>query len=338
MIVVTGGTGLVGAHLLLELLKGDDKVRAIIREDTNPEKALRIWRHYVKDPENLLEKTEWFRCDICDKVSLYEALQGADQVYHCAAKVTFDGRDRRKMFEVNALGTQNIVNICIEQKNIKLVHVSSIAAIGKSVNGTSLMETDGWPVKSKSVYAQTKTIAELEVWRGIAEGLNAVIVNPAVIIGPGDWQQSSSRFFDIVYRGLKYYTKGITGFVDVQDVTKAMIRLMNEEISGERFILISENMSIRDFFQKIALSLGVLAPSRYASPGLTSLAWRFEYLRSFFTGIPPAITRQSARASHGAKYYSSAKIIELLNFSFTPMEKCIAQTAKFYLKEKRNEP
>jgi dihydroflavonol-4-reductase len=335
MIVVTGGTGLVGSHLLLELLKADNTVRVLIRKDSKPEKVFTVWKHYVPDPEKLLGKIEWYPCDITDKFALSEALIGADQVYHCAARVSLDGTNKRNMYEVNVLGTHNIVNICLELNVKKLVHVSSIAAIGKAMNGTILSEADGWPVKSKSIYSQTKTLGELEVWRGIAEGLNADIVNPSVIIGPGDWQQSSSRFFDVIFRGLKYYTKGTTGFVDVRDVTKAMILLMNSEISGERFILNSANMSIKDFFEKIALSLEVKAPARYASPLLTSLAWEIEYIKYLFSGLMPKITRQSARTSHTVRQYSGKKIIDQLNFVYTPIDESIANTARLYLQEKK---
>jgi len=333
MIVVTGGTGLVGAHLLLKLLKENNSIRAIVREESSPKKVLAIWKHYVQSPEGLLDKIDWYRCDITDKASLYDALHDAAQVYHCAAQVNLDGTDKRKMFEVNVLGTQNIVNICLAQNVNKLLHVSSIAAIGKSLNGKTLMETDGWPVKSKSIYTQTKTLAELEVWRGIAEGLNAVIINPSVIVGPGNWESSSSRFFDVIYKGLNYYTKGITGFVDVNDVTDAMVQLMNGEISGERFILNSENISIQDFFNKIAVSLGVTPPSRYASPFKTSLAWKAEFIKSILTGSTPKITKQSARTSHTSRFYSGDKIKNQLNFDYTPMDESIARTAKFYLQE-----
>jgi dihydroflavonol-4-reductase len=335
MIVVTGGTGLVGAHLLLKLLKENNSIRVIIREESSPKKVLAVWKHYIQDPEELLGRIDWYRGDITDKASIFDALQDADQVYHCAAEVTVDGTNKRRMFIINVLGTQNLVNICLAQNVKKLLHVSSIAAIGKSLNGTTLIETDGWPVKSKSIYTQTKTLAELEVWRGIAEGLNAVIVNPSVIIGPGNWESSSSRFFDVIYKGLKYYTKGITGFVDVNDVTEAMVQLMNGEISGERFILNSENISIQDFFNKIALSLNVRSPSRYASPFKTSMAWKIEYLKSFFTGKSPKISKQSARTSHSSRFYSGEKIVKQLNFEYTPQEESILKTAKFYLDERK---
>jgi dihydroflavonol-4-reductase len=335
MIVVTGGTGFVGSHLLLELLKDNKSIRVIIRKEGNPEKVLSVWKYYAQDTDSLLKKIDWFRCDITDKMSLSEALQDADRVYHCAALVTLAGINKRDMYNANVLGTQNVVNICIQQNVKKLLFVSSIAAIGKSINGIALTEEDGWPVKSKSIYAQTKTLAELEVWRGIAEGLNAVIVNPSVIIGPGDWRQNSCRFFDLVNNGLKYYTKGINGFVDVHDVVRAMIRLMNEDVAGERFILNSENLSVKDLFEKIALALGTVAPSRHATPLILSLAWRAEFLRSLVTGKPARLTRQSTRSLHISKIYSSDKIEKLLNFTFTPIDAIIAQTANCYLREKR---
>jgi nucleoside-diphosphate-sugar epimerase len=334
MIVVTGGTGLVGSYLLLELLKENKSIRVIIREDSNPKKVFSVWNHYIQNPDVLLKKIDWYRCDITDKALLSEALQGADRVYHCAAQVSIGGLKKRDMFEVNVLGTRNVVDICIQQNVKKLLHVSSIAAIGKAMNESILTETDGWPVKSKSIYAQTKTLAELEVWRGIAEGLNAVIINPSVILGPGDWQQSSSRLFDLVFKGLKYYTKGSTGFVDVHDVVKAMLRLMNGEIAGERFILNSENLTYEELFIKIANALGIKAPAKYASPFMTSLGWRAELIRSFLTGKSPEFTRQTALTSHKKNSFSSDKIKRQLDYNFIPVEQSIIEIANMYLNQK----
>ncbi len=333
MIIVTGGTGLVGSHLLLELLKQDKPVRALIREKSTPSKVMTTWKHFLPNPEKMLGNIEWYPGDITDIVTLRDALKDVDHVYHCAAKVSLDGTKRRDMFEANVIGTRNIVNACIQNNVKKLVHVSSIAAVGKSVNENSVSEADGWPVKSKSIYTRTKTLSELEVWRGISEGLSAVIVNPSVIIGPGNWEESSSRFFDMVYKGLKYYTLGETGFVDVNDVVAIMIELMNSDISGERFILSSDNLSIKTFFEKIANALGVEVPSRHATPFLTSLAWKAEFIKYLLTSKQPKMTRHSARTSHTSKHYSSDKIQKQLSFKFTSIDETIARTAKFYLED-----
>jgi dihydroflavonol-4-reductase len=295
-------------------------------------KVLTIWKHYDKQPESLLEQVEWLPADLTDKAEMTELLEGADELYHCAAKVSFQARDKKEMYRVNTEAVKNIVNCCLGQGNIRLLHVSSIAAIG-GPDREVFDETSGWPARSRSVYARTKTLGEFEVWRGITEGLQAVIVNPSVILGPGPWQQSSARFFDVVYKGLNYYTLGETGFVDVQDVVSAMILLMRSEITGERFILNAANMSYKALFEKIAAALQVVPPQKYAGPFKTALAWRMEFLKQLLTGIEPRVTRQSAYTAHKRQGYSSSKIQRVTGKKFLPMDETIQRVAHCYLSD-----
>jgi nucleoside-diphosphate-sugar epimerase len=334
MILVTGGTGLLGTHLLLELIKRKLPVRVLLREESDPKKVLPVWKYYVQNPETLFEKIEWFRGDITNKFSLSEALHGADQVYHCAAIVSFERGKKREMYEVNVQGTRNVVDMCLLHNIKKLVYVSSIAAISKTTNDIIITESDGWPATLKAVYSQTKTFAELEVWRGIEEGLNAVIVNPSVILGPGEMHKSSMLFFDKVFKGLKYHTLGSTGFVDVRDVVKAMVQLMESDIRDERFILNAENMSYKDLFEKIAVALNVKPPLKYASPFMTSIVWKLDYLRFLITGKTPTLSQQSAKAAHTRQFYSANKIKKQLNFVSASIDETIEHIAGFYLREK----
>ena len=333
MILVTGGTGLLGAHLLLRLLQQGHQVRAIVREGTSPEKVMEVWKHYLTDGKTLLQKVDWFTADIANKAELSDAFQGVEYVYHCAALISFDPKDKPLLKAVNITGTRNVVDLSLECGIKKLLHVSSIATVGRNPEHTESTEEDKWPVKARSPYTSTKTDAEMEVWRGVHEGLKAVIVNPSVILGPGMWQQSSSRFFDTIYHGLRYYTKGATGFVDAEDVVTAMIALMEGEFDGERFILNGSNLTYRDFFQKVAMALGVKAPSAKAGQTLTSLAWRVDWLRSRITGKPPMITRHSASSSHAKRAYSSEKYCNATGNSFRPVDDSISRIAELYLKE-----
>ncbi len=333
MILVTGGTGFLGGHLLMELIKTGVPVRALISEKRHPEKVLSVWKHYMKDGHSLMEKVEWFGADVSDKVSLSPAFEGVEKVYHCAAIVSFNPGMRRKMYEVNVTGTKHVVDLCLERKVKKLVHVSSISAIRSTINGEPATENDGWPIKSSSWYSKTKTMAEMEVWRGIVEGLDAVLVNPSVILGPGRWNTGSPRFFGVSYKGLKFYTHGITGYVDVRDVTAIMMKLMNSDITGERFILNAANLSFGEIFRKITHALGVKVPSIYATRFLTAIGWRAEFLKYLITGIPPVITKQSARTAHIQQSYSSKKIEKTLNYSFKPIDDTIREVAGMFLKE-----
>jgi dihydroflavonol-4-reductase len=334
MIVVTGGTGLIGGHLLLELEETGDPVRVILRKGTPPEKVFNVWKHYHPRPEELLNRFEWYYADLNNRAEAYEALEGATGIYHCAGFVSFNPGDRKQLWETNVHMTEKLVSACSGIPGVKFVHVSSVAAVNGSDNEAQCTEQSGWPAKALSWYARSKTHGEMEVWRGITEGLNAVIVNPSVILGPGAWQASSARIFDVVYRGLKYYTRGITGFVDARDTAKAMIALMKSDISGERYVLNAANLSFRDLFTKIALALHKKPPSRYASPFMTSLAWRGELLLSLVSGRVPRITKVSARAAHAMQGYSSEKIRKQLGFTFTGIDKTIQEVAGFYLDEK----
>lgn len=332
MIVVTGGTGLVGGHLLMELLKQDQPVRALIREGGNPEKVLQIWRYYHSNPLELLSRIEWIETDLSDRMAVAATLEENSQVYHCAGQVSFQKKERKNIYENNLSVTRNILNVCIEKNIDKYIHVSSIAAIGDGEDTEfELDETAPFSIRKKRSYSDSKIQAELEVWRAMAEGLNALIVNPSIVLGPANWNIGSSKIFDAIYGGLKFYTNGICGYVDARDVARGMVKLMHSNISGERFIMNAANLSFKDLFQKIARALGVSPPAHYIRPALTSLAWRVEAMRSIVSGNEAKITKQSAQSAHKVSNYSSAKIKKQLDFKFMDIDLTIRQVAKFYL-------
>jgi dihydroflavonol-4-reductase len=331
MILITGGTGLLGTHLLPELINSGEKVRVLIREPHKSKKVLSVWKYYYKNAESLFDKIDWFKGDVTNKADVYDALEKVEKVYHCAACVSFDKAKKLEMFEVNVLGTRNVVDICIERNIKKLLHVSSIAAIGSEADQEFLTEENNWPTSKKSVYSLTKTLAEQEVWRGMVEGLNAVIVNPSIIIGAGYPGQNSFQFFERVNKGLKYYTNGVTGFVDVRDVVKAMVLLMDSEINNERFILNGANLSYMDLFVKISSTLGVAPPHKYATKLLTSIAWKAEFILSILAGRNPKITSQTANSAHKIQKYSSLKLTDQTGFSFREIDDTIKDIGQFYL-------
>jgi dihydroflavonol-4-reductase len=337
MILVTGGTGLLGTHLLPELINSGEKVRVLVREPDNSRKLLSVWRYYYKDPETLLKKIDWFRGDVGNKSDVYYALDNIEKVYHCAACVSFDRSKRMEMSKVNVQGTKNIVDMCLERNIKKLLHVSSIAAIGPGNGEDALTEENKWAINPKSAYSKTKTLAEYEVWRGMFEGLNAVIINPSVILGAGFTGQSSYRFFDTIYNGLKYYTNGVTGFVDVRDVVKIMIILMNSDIRDERFIVNGENLSYKELFIKISDAFGISPPEKHATKFMTSLAWKVEFLVSILTGKTPKITQQTASSAHHIQRYSSLKLKNHIGFSYTDIDDTIRDIVLFYRDQKIRE-
>ncbi|BAX80248.1 NAD-dependent epimerase/dehydratase family protein [Labilibaculum antarcticum] len=335
MILVTGGTGLVGSHLLFDLLSKGNKVRALKRENSNIEFVRTTFTYYSNNANELFKSIEWIDGDMMDPFSLEDALKDIEDVYHCAALVSFQKENRKNMQDINVEGTRNLINACLEANIRKFCMISSVAALGSPEEGeNSVTEKTPWsPEEKRSGYSASKFRSELEVWRGIEEGLNAVIVNPSIILGPGQWDKGSSLLFKTVAKGLKYYTKGITGYVDVRDVSRSMIELMESDVVNERFILNSDNCSYEIIFKTIAKYLGIASPQKYAGRKLTELAWRLAYLKTIFLFKPAVLTKETARASHNIKYYSNRKIKEALNFEFIPVEKSIEDTLKHYPKK-----
>ena len=331
MIFVTGGTGLLGAYLLLELTRNEDKVRALKRESSSIRIVENVFRFNSDNAEELLKRIEWVNGDVCDIFSLEDALEGIDYVYHCAAMVSFAPKDCAKMMRVNIDGTANVVNASLSKGIKKLCHVSSIAALGRAEQGKTITEDITWKSSTQnSNYAISKYGGEREVWRGTAEGLNAVIVNPSIIIGMGDPGKGSSKLISMIDGLSLFYSNGINGFVDVRDVVRSMIILMQSPIENERFIVSGANYSYRRLFELIALNLDKPKP-RVAIPNLMlSVWWRIEKFRNFITGDTPIVTKETARTSKHQNYYSGEKLTEKTGFNYTSPEETVAEACRIY--------
>lgn len=333
MILVTGGTGLLGSHLIYQLVRKGEKVRVLIRNHNSKDKLYNLLESIYGDFLTYSDNLEIALGDITNYYSLTEAFKEIKYVYHCAAVVSFNDTHSKEILETNIRGTANVVNACLHHHTEKLIHVSSIAAVDSSLTEEEIItENSGWPTSKNLNYAYSKTESEFEVWRGISEGLNAVIVNPSVILGEGEFNTGSGLLFKRVYKGLKYYTNGITGYVDVKDVVRIMISLMKSKLIAERYILNADNLTYKDFFKKVAEALHVKAPSRSASRYMTETAWRLEKIRSIIFLKEPVLTKKAARTSHEKIKYSSAKIIESLGFTFTPINDTIKRVANYYQK------
>ncbi|RZS99643.1 NAD-dependent epimerase/dehydratase family protein [Aquimarina brevivitae] len=335
MILVTGATGLVGSHLVLHLIQKEDRIRALYRSEPKRDQAIKLIKDFLKDEEiGLLNKVQWFKGDFTNIPNLTEALQGITEVYHCAAKISFNPARYKLLRKVNIEGTANIVNLCIVNKVKKFCHVSSIAALGEDHNTSIITEAAEWnPESTNSVYAITKYGAEMEVWRGTQEGLDAVIVNPGIIIGPGFFNGGSGVIFKRIYKGLSYYTPGITGYVGVHDVVKSMYGLMKSDLKNNRYILVAENMSFKDSFSFIANALGKKAPTKKASKNLMTFAMYAEWLLHLVFRSKRTIFKASIKSAFSQSNYSSAKIEKDLNFEFEPIQKSITTTASYFLTE-----
>ena len=331
MILVTGGTGLVGCHLLYLLIKKDKKVLALHRKNSNLEKVKKVFSSYSKNSEKLFAKINWIEGDINDLESLSIAFKNIEEVYHCAAFISFDKRDLESMKKINVEGTANMVNVALDNNIKKFCYVSTIAAIGLSTNKYTDEETE-W-IDNSNPYSQTKKNAEMEVWRGISEGLNATIVNPGVIIGSGFWKRGSGAFFTQISRGMKYYPSGKTGFICVKDVVNIMYKLMNKNIFSERFILVAENWTFKKFFYKVSESLNLNPPKKKAGKTLMKLALVLDFLNSLISGKRRKLNSASVESSTSTSHYSNTKISSKLNYNFIEINKSISETCEVFKKQ-----
>lgn len=331
MILVTGSTGLLGSHVVCDLISNQFAVRAMYRSEERKAIVRHLMQYYFPEKaEELFAKIEWVKADILDLTELEDAMTGCDKVVHCAALVSFHRRDFWHLFAHNRKGTANVVNTALDLGLKQLVYVSSTAAVGSDSTYTDGIrrETNHWNANEKtSGYSLSKYSAEKEVWRGMEEGLNAAIVNPSIMFGPGNWEESSLKIFRTLKDGLSYYTPGGNAFVDVRDVAQIIRRLLQEEINGERFLVTGHNLKFKDLFERICEQMQTKAPSKSAGPFLVGLAWRIAGLWARLRSKRPTITKESAESSQRTTIYSSEKVLKQFpDFQFTPLVETIRNT------------
>ena len=330
MIFVTGGTGLVGSHVLLKLAKKGEILKALKRTNSSLEICKSVFSFYNADA--LFDKINWVEGDVNDIPSLTQGMQGCERLIHCAAIVSFYANDADLLKKVNIEGTANVMNVALASDVKKVGFVSSIATLGRnSTLGMVDEECQFKITKLDSNYALSKYYAEQEVWRASNEGLDVVIVNPSVILGPGDWTKGSSQIFQKIYKGLKFYTQGSTGYVDVNDVAESVLQLLFSEIKNERFIVNGANLKYRDCFDRIALAFNKPKATIKVTPLLKEIAWRVEAVRAFFAAQKPLLTRETANSAMTSSAYNTSKIEKMINFQFTDMDTTIKKYAAWFI-------
>jgi len=329
MELITGGTGIVGVHLLLERTAAGAPVRALFRKGSDRSIVERVFRHYRPDADELLPRIEWAEGDLCDIGSLKDAMDGVRHVYHAAALVSFDPRDRRELYRVNTGGTTNVVDAALLMGVERLCHVSSTAAIGRAPGLRERHEDLPWTGGlDTSPYAQSKYDAELEVYRGIAEGLDAVIVNPCVVIGPGAPGRSSMTLVERLRKGTRFFPPGSNAVVDARDVAACAAALMERTGGGQRYLLVGENTSYRDLFAGMASAFGKDPPRTALPAWVLGLAWRVERLRTLFGGRA-LVTRHTVHSAVIQRAYANAKVRAALGFTFRTAREAVRNVADF---------
>lgn len=333
MVLVTGGTGLVGAHLLLHLVGKNIPVKAIHRKNSDLKRVEKIFGYYTKNSKALFQKIDWVEANLNNIPVLETAFENVDYVYHAAAFISFDPKNYQTLLKINTEGTANIVNLCITHSIKKLCYVSTIGTIGKSLNGQIASEENEWNSQDVNVYALSKYGAEMEVWRASQEGLPVAIINPGVIIGPGFWDSGSGTLFTTANKGYKYYPPGGTGFIAVNDVVQMLVQLMDSPIKNERFIAVSENLTFQEILTLIAPKLGKPVPTKKLKFWQLELGRIGNLLRHLFTKIERSITKNSIQSLREREIYDTKKIKNELNFQFEPIENSITLTCEKFIKE-----
>ncbi|MCK5822642.1 MAG: NAD-dependent epimerase/dehydratase family protein [Bacteroidales bacterium] len=318
MILVTGGTGFVGSYLLFDLIKSGEKVRALKRKNSSTYNIYKIFSFYSSNPDELFSQIEWVEGDVLDLDSLLSAMEGVTEVYHCAGIVSFLPLEKEKMMKVNIEGTENIVTASLEKKINKLCYISSASTLE-----TNLI----------SNYSISKQKGEEKIRNGIKKGLKAIIINPTIILGAGGWENNDGNLFVAIWKGFKYYSDGVAGFVDIKDVSSVMIKLMKSNIVNDGFIISSEDYSYKQLIDKIAKNLNVKKPYIYLSPFFSKIAWKVENIKNILFEKKPILTKEMIVLVNEKTYHSNQKIKDAININFIPVEDSIKQICEFFLKD-----
>jgi len=333
MILVTGGTGLLGTHLLYKLVAQGVVVKAIYRDASKFEIVKKVFSFYSETPDLLFDKIEWIKAEITDVPALGVSFENVTQVYHCAADLSFNPKNYTQSRQVNVIGTANIVNLCLSNGVSKLCYVSSIATLGEDLKKPITEETRWNPENNtQNIYAITKYDAELEVWRGIQEGLNVVVVQPGVIIGPGLWNSGTGEVFKKVSKGFNYFTSGTVGVVDVNDVVEVMILLMNSKIVNEQFIVVSENVTYKELIQTISTAVGNKNDLKEIKRWQLLVYLQIDKLLGFIPGRKRSFYKANINSAFKQLMYDTTKIEEAIGIKFISMAENIQKTASFLKK------
>jgi len=324
----------LGAHLLFRLAERGEKIRATYRTEARKSLCLKIFGYYSSNAQSLFDEIEWVECDLMEIIDVESAFEGIKQVFHCAALVSFHSKDRKILLKVNPTTTANVINQALESKIEHLVYVSSVAALGHETIDDVYDERTVWKDSPEnSAYSESKRMAELEVWRGIEEGLSACMINPVVLFGPGPWKEGSMAIFHLVEKGFPFYPPGTNGFVDVRDVVEAMLIMAEKKCSGERYVAVSESLPFKTILEHIAEGYRRPLPTKAVKEWMLSSLALIHKVREFFGGSKASITKETVASALRKSFYSNDKIKRDLKVEFRPMAESIKEIAAFRTQE-----
>lgn len=320
-ILITGGTGMIGSYLLRLLIKrGFNNIVA-----THNRASFEL-------VEDIKDEIEWHRIDIADEVAFTDIIAGVDTVIHCAGMISLWPKEFKEMFRVNVNGTANIVNLCLLHNVNRLIYLSSIEALGKEEDGSSISETTEWKEEViHTKYAISKYYGELEVHRGHAEGLQTIIYNPALVLGAGLWNAGPMSMVHEIYNGLNYYPRGSLAMVDVRDLVKTIVdNIDNMQMDGNRYIVGSYNKKFKTLLNQLATNLEVNKPTKALQGSVAQFAIGLEKIKSVFTNSKPLINRESFLVADQTLSYSFDKLAAVYNYRPRTFEQTLFDITKAF--------
>lgn len=329
-IFLTGGTGLIGSHFLY-FLSDRFKIKALTRNPSRCEKVKELFSYY--DPsstEKRWENIEWIKGDLEDIPFLDEILEDIDYVFHCAGFISFYRKDFNQLLKINFEGTRNLINVCLTKNIKKFLHISSVSTLGKSLDGKPVTELNRWKDSPEnSGYGTSKYLGEREVWRGIEEGLPAIILSPSIVLGPGRLNESSSKLFRYIYSESKSFAPGGSAFVGVKDICNAGILLMDSDIQNELFIISSDNLKYNELFQKIAAASNKKAPQYPVKKNIVNIIAFIELIFSVF-GRQVKLPKETRRSMFSTSCFDGSKIVLNSDFNYAGIDQDIQDTIKYH--------